>query len=71
VGDQRHAPPALILGKGPSAHCSRGGFGPRVGLKWCGISRPHRGFQSRMIQPLANSYAGYDIPATISTQTQH
>ena len=42
VGSQRHAPAALLLGKGPGTHCIGGWVGPRAGLDRCGNSRPRR-----------------------------
>jgi hypothetical protein len=41
VGDQLHAPAALLPGKGPGTHCIRGWVGPMSGMNGCGKSRPH------------------------------
>jgi hypothetical protein len=40
VGGQRRAPVALPRER-PGNHCTGGWVGPRAGLDWCGISRPH------------------------------
>jgi len=42
VGGQRHAPAALLSGKGPGTHSIGGWVGPRVGVDMCGKSRLHR-----------------------------
>lgn len=36
VGDERHAPSTLPLGKAPSTHCTGGLVGPRTRLDTCG-----------------------------------
>ena len=41
------APAALPPGKRAGTHCTGGWVGPRAGLKGCGKSRPHRGFDPR------------------------
>ena len=55
VRGQRHAPAALPPGKRPGSHCVGRWVGPRAGLDECGISRPPPGFDSRTVQPLAQS----------------
>ena len=42
MGGQRHAPGALLPGKRPDTHCTRGSVGPTAGLDGCGKSRSHR-----------------------------
>ena len=63
VGGQRHAPAALPLGKRPGTHCIGGLVGPRAGMGRCGKSRLTPGFDPRTVQPVANCYTNWAIPA--------
>jgi len=62
VGSQRHAPAALLPGKGPGTHCIGGWMGPRAVLDGCGKSRRPTGKRSRAVQPVASRYTDYAIP---------
>jgi hypothetical protein len=48
----------------PSTHCIEGWVGPRAGLDGCGNSPPPPpGFDSQTVQPVANCYIDWVIPA--------
>jgi hypothetical protein len=63
VGGQLHAPAALPPGKRLGTHCTGAWMGPRAGLDGCRKSRTPPGFAPRTVQPVANHYTDYAIPA--------
>jgi len=63
MGDQLHAPAALPPGKASGIHCIGGWVGPGAGLDGYVKTRFHRGFDPRTVQPVANRYTDYAIPA--------
>ena len=65
VGGQHQAPATLLPGKRLCTLCTGGWVGPRAGLVKCGNSRSPPGFDPRTVQPVANRYADYAIPAQI------
>jgi hypothetical protein len=60
VGGQRHAPAALLPGKTPGAG---GWVGPRAGLEQVRNISPPPGFDPPTLQPVANRYTDYAVPA--------
>ena len=49
--------------KRPGTHCTGGWVGPRADLEGRGKSRPTPGFDPRTVQPVANRYTDWAIPA--------
>ena len=62
---KRHVPTSLPPGKNPINHCTGGWTCPTVILKVCAEEEtfPPQGFQVLDVQPVANRYAAYGIPA--------
>ena len=67
MGDQRHAPAGLPLGK-TRYHCIGDWVGPGAGLDGCGKSRPPTGIRSPDRPALASRYTDYAIPVHLSSR---
>ena len=65
VYGQCHVPTTSPLRKRPDTHC-RGWVGPKESGQVQKIS-PSPGFDPRTVQPVASRYAGYVIPAHLSS----
>ena len=61
VGGQ--CPACFIPGKEPGPHCIGGWVGPRDALDRCGKYHTPPGFDPRNVQPVANRYTDWAIPA--------
>jgi hypothetical protein len=53
----------LTPGNTPGTHCTGGWVGPTAGVDGRGKSSPPQGFDPRNVQPVANRYTDYAIPA--------
>jgi len=65
VGGQRHAPASLPAGRRTGTYFIAGCVGSRPSLNGCEKSRPppRPGFDPRTVQPVANRYTDWAIPA--------
>jgi len=68
MGGQLHDLAALLPGKIPGTHCTRGWVGLRAGLDGCAKSHPPPGFNPWTDQSVASRYTDEAIPAHILYQ---
>jgi len=70
LGDERHAPASIPLGKRPGTHCRKGWVGPRAVLDGYGKSRPHGGLDPWTAQLVTRPNTDYAVPAYRTGRSQ-